>query len=44
MATKGTILVGTIGQGVMLSDDGGEGWRKLGREFGEVSSILWVAR
>jgi len=26
------------------SDDGGDSWRKLWREFGEVSSILWVAR
>lgn len=26
------------------SDDGGETWRKLWREFGEVSSILWVPR
>ena len=26
------------------SDDGGESWRKLWREFGEVSSILWVAQ
>ena len=26
------------------SDDGGESWRKLWREFGEVSSILWVPR
>jgi len=25
------------------SDDGGDSWRKLWREFGEVSSILWVA-
>jgi photosystem II stability/assembly factor-like uncharacterized protein len=24
------------------SDDGGDCWRKLWREFGEVSSILWV--
>jgi photosystem II stability/assembly factor-like uncharacterized protein len=24
------------------SDDGGDSWRKLWREFGEVSSILWV--
>ena len=24
------------------SDDGGECWRKLWREFGEVSSILWI--
>jgi len=24
------------------SDDGGDTWRKLWREFGEVSSILWV--
>jgi photosystem II stability/assembly factor-like uncharacterized protein len=23
------------------SDDGGESWRKLWREFGEVSSVLW---
>ena len=26
------------------SDDGGESWRKLWREFGEVSSILWIPR
>jgi photosystem II stability/assembly factor-like uncharacterized protein len=26
------------------SDDGGDSWRKLWREFGEVSSILWVAQ
>jgi len=24
------------------SDDGGDSWRKLWREFGEVSSIMWV--
>jgi photosystem II stability/assembly factor-like uncharacterized protein len=26
------------------SDDGGDSWRKLWREFGEVSSIVWVAQ
>jgi photosystem II stability/assembly factor-like uncharacterized protein len=26
------------------SDDGGDSWRKLWREFGEVSSVLWNAR
>ena len=26
------------------SDDGGDTWRKLWREFGEVSSVLWVPR
>ncbi len=26
------------------SDDGGDSWRKLWREFGEVSSIQWVPR
>jgi len=26
------------------SDDGGDSWRKLWREFGEVSSILWLPR
>jgi hypothetical protein len=26
------------------SDDGGDSWRKLWREFGEVSSVLWVPR
>jgi photosystem II stability/assembly factor-like uncharacterized protein len=26
------------------SDDGGESWRKLWREFGEVSSILWLSQ
>lgn len=25
------------------SDDGGDSWRKLWREFGEVSSLLWLA-
>jgi photosystem II stability/assembly factor-like uncharacterized protein len=25
------------------SDDGGDSWRKLWREFGEVSSVLWSA-
>jgi photosystem II stability/assembly factor-like uncharacterized protein len=24
------------------SDDGGDSWRKLWREFGEVSSLLWI--
>lgn len=26
------------------SDDGGDSWRKLWREFSEVSSVLWVER
>src|SRR5262249_24472127 len=26
------------------SDDGGDTWRKLWREFGEVSSVLWQPR
>jgi photosystem II stability/assembly factor-like uncharacterized protein len=26
------------------SDDGGDSWRKLWREFGEVSSVLWIPR
>ena len=26
------------------SDDGGDSWRKLWREFSEVSSVLWVAQ
>jgi photosystem II stability/assembly factor-like uncharacterized protein len=26
------------------SDDGGDSWRKLWREFSEVSSVLWVPR
>ena len=26
------------------SDDGGDSWRKLWREFGEVSSVVWVHR
>jgi len=26
------------------SDDGGDSWRKLWREFGEVSSIVWIPR
>ncbi|MBI3326326.1 MAG: hypothetical protein HYZ81_06445 [Nitrospinae bacterium] len=27
---KGTILVGTVGQGIMRSSDGGEGWQRVG--------------
>ena len=26
------------------SDDGGDSWRKLWREFGEISSVLWIPR
>ena len=26
------------------SEDGGDSWRKLWREFSEVSSVLWVPR
>jgi photosystem II stability/assembly factor-like uncharacterized protein len=26
------------------SDDGGDSWRKLWREFGEVSSVVWAGR
>ena len=26
------------------SDDSGDSWRKLWREFSEVSSVLWVAQ
>ena len=30
MPNKMTILVGTVGQGVMGSADGGESWRRVG--------------
>src|SRR5262245_49624658 len=30
MANKGSILVGTIGQGIMMSADDGETWRRAG--------------
>ena len=34
MTTKMTILVGTVGQGVMRSSDGGETWRSIGIDQG----------
>jgi lipid-binding SYLF domain-containing protein len=44
MTSNGTILGGTVGQGIMQSLDNGDSWRKLWREFSEVSSVLWVPR
>ena len=34
MADKMTILVGTVGQGIMRSTDGGESWRRVGVDKG----------
>ena len=42
MAEKMNILVGTVGQGIMRSADGGDSWSKLWREFSEISSVLWI--
>ena len=35
-----TILVGTIGQGIMRSADGGESWRRVGIDAGMHSDAL----
>jgi photosystem II stability/assembly factor-like uncharacterized protein len=40
MATKGTILVGTIGQGIMRSADDGETWGRVGVGMGMHSDCL----
>lgn len=40
MATSGTILVGTVGQGVMRSADGGESWSRVGVSQGLHSDCL----
>ena len=40
MAEVKTILVGTVGQGVMRSADGGESWRRVGLDSGLHSDAL----
>lgn len=40
MAGKMTILVGTVGQGVMRSADGGEGWQRVSYEQGMHSDAV----
>lgn len=40
MANEMTILVGTVGQGVMRSADGGETWRRVGIDQGIHSDAL----
>jgi photosystem II stability/assembly factor-like uncharacterized protein len=40
MASKGTILVGTIGQGVMLSADDGENWTRASVRHGMHSDCI----
>jgi photosystem II stability/assembly factor-like uncharacterized protein len=36
------VLAGTRYGYLYRSDDGGDSWRKLWREFSEISSVLWV--
>jgi photosystem II stability/assembly factor-like uncharacterized protein len=43
-AAPDTVLAASRYGYLYRSDDGGESWRKLWREFGEVSSICWVAQ
>jgi photosystem II stability/assembly factor-like uncharacterized protein len=43
-AAPDTVLAASRYGYLYRSDDGGGAWRKLWREFGEVSSILWVAQ
>src|SRR5437773_9459264 len=40
MATKGTILVGTIGQGVMMSGDDGASWTRASVRLGMHSDAI----
>ena len=40
MADKMTILVGTVGQGVMRTTDGGDSWRRVGIEQGLHSDAM----
>src|SRR5262245_61967778 len=40
MAKNGTILVGTIGQGVMMSPDDGESWTRAGVRQGMHSDCI----
>lgn len=37
-----TIWVGVEIDGVFRSRDGGESWRKIEREFGEIRAIAWL--
>ena len=37
------ILAGSRYGYLYRSDDGGDSWSKLWREFSEISSVLWVA-
>ncbi len=43
-ATPDTMFAASRYGYLYRSDDGGDSWRKLWREFGEVSSIQWVPR
>ena len=40
MPNKMTILVGTVGQGIMRSADGGETWQRVGINQGMHSDAL----
>lgn len=42
MAIKNTVIVGTVGYSVFRSDDGGDHWQKLWKEFSEVRTLIWV--
>jgi photosystem II stability/assembly factor-like uncharacterized protein len=43
-AAPDTVLAASRYGYLYRSDDGGDSWRKLWREFGEVSAVLWVPR
>ena len=38
-----TVFAGSRYGYLYRSDDGGDSWAKLKREFSEISSVLWVA-
>jgi hypothetical protein len=50
MTTDYSICLGTAGWGVWhslfgevyISEDAGESWRKVAREFGEIRCIAWL--
>jgi photosystem II stability/assembly factor-like uncharacterized protein len=43
-AAPDTVLAASRYGYLYRSDDGGDSWRKLWREFGEVAAVLWVPR
>jgi photosystem II stability/assembly factor-like uncharacterized protein len=41
-ADPGRIVAGTLFGEVYATEDGGESWRKIAREFGEIRTVAWL--